>query len=439
MKRNFYYAALVLGPAIFACGPVPPPNGGTGGAGATGGTGGSGGGGNPTEASWCGALRAIQNKCQNCHGRPTAAGAPMSLVNYTDTQVARFPQDPNSIPVWKSMQAAIASGRMPQVGTLTAEERAAFDRWFAEGAPATTEQCQNVTPPPPPPAGPEYLPCPPSEQKVFRAHANPTNPSSTTPYVVPAGADNLYVSFPFPTKFVRGEQAIAWAPVIDNGAVIHHYILYGTQTAGAVAGGTFIAGWAPGGVNAVMAPDLGLVLDYPHFYLQVHYNNPGNPPTNDASGVAFCTVPPERARPNHVGIVTLGSVGINIPPGAQNQAVTGTCNNLSATGKPLTIVAGSAHMHLTGTGFKTDHFNAAGQSLGLITNVPIGTWKFDDQKPQPVLQRRTYNNGERLVTTCYFSNTSTRTIRFGEGTDDEMCFDFMSVYPIEDAKKLCLW
>lgn len=438
MKRTFYYAALALGPAIFACGPQPPPVGGTAG---TGGQGGTGGGGNPTEPSWCGALRATQNKCQNCHGRPTSAGAPMSLMNYVDTQVARYPQDPNSIPVWKSMQAAIASGRMPQVGTLTAEERAAFDRWFAEGAPTTTEQCQNVTPPPPPPAGPQYLPCPQSEQKVFRAHAEPLNAANAAEYPVPAGTDNKYVSFPFPSKFVKGEQAIAWAPIIDNPGVIHHYILYGTTSAGAVSGGTFIAGWAPGGVNAVMAPDLGLMLDYPHFYLQVHYNNNLTGATNqtDSSGVAFCTVPPERGRPNHVGIVTLGSVAINIPPGARNQAVTGTCNNLSASGRPLTIVAGSAHMHLTGTGFKTDHLNAAGQSLGLITNIPIPDWKFDDQKPQPLAQRRTYNNGERLVTTCWYSNTGAQAVRFGEGTNDEMCFDFMSVYPIEEAKKLCLW
>jgi hypothetical protein len=356
-------------------------------------------------------------------------------MTWQDTQVAR-----NGTQVWNVMKSAVESGRMPQGTTLTAEERAALDRWFNESGAGTLQECKNVTPPPPAQIGPDYLPCTRDQMKYFRAHANPSNPNDTAEYPVPRNTIDRYVSFPFPSPFAAGEQAIAWAPDIDDERVIHHYILYGTTSPGAVAGGTFVAGWAPGGPNAMMAPDLGLVLDYPHFYLQVHYNNPPEGvDTTDSSGVAFCTVPKERARPNPVGIVTLGSIGINIPPGAVNHKITGTCNNLSASGKQLTIVAGSAHMHKTGTGFTTEHFNAAGAPLGMITNVPIGTWSFDNQKPQPLLERRPYNNGERLVTNCYYTNPTTRAVTFGEGTSDEMCFDFMSVYPYTDAKKLCLW
>ena len=40
--------------------------------------------------------------------------------------------------------------------------------------------------------------------------------------------------------------------------------------------------------------------------------------------------------------------------------------------------------------------------------------------------------GDRLVTTCEYSSTSRDTpTRFGEGTDDEMCFNFMLVYPAQ--------
>jgi predicted DNA-binding transcriptional regulator AlpA len=403
---------------------VPPPVGG----------GGTGGGGNPTEASWCGALRTMQQKCQTCHQNPPIYGAPLPLMTHADTQ-----KPWGTGKVWNAMKAAVESGRMPQTTTLTAVERATLDRWFAEGAPSTTEQCQNVTPPPETQAGPEYLPCPQSEQKVFRTRSSPTDVNSTGKYSVPGGTVDKYVRFPFPSPFKAGEQAIAWAPIIDQQRVIHHYILYGTTAAGSTRNGTFVAGWAPGGVNTVMAPDLGLVLDFPHFYLEIHYNNPaGSPNTSDSSGVAFCTVPAAQARPNRVGIVTLGSIKISIPPGARNQAVVGTCNNLSANGRPLTIVAGSAHMHKTGTGFTTDHFGLNGASRGLITNVPIGTWNFENQKPQPLPSRRVYNPNERLVTTCYYNNTGSSPVTFGEGTTDEMCFDFMSVYPIEDANKLCV-
>ena len=41
--------------------------------------------------------------------------------------------------------------------------------------------------------------------------------------------------------------------------------------------------------------------------------------------------------------------GIPIPPGAQNHAVTGTCTNLSASGKPLTIGGSAVYVGLRET------------------------------------------------------------------------------------------
>jgi hypothetical protein len=38
--------------------------------------------------------------------------------------------------------------------------------------------------------------------------------------------------------------------------------------------------------------------------------------------------------------------------------------------------------------------------------------------------------GDQLTTTCTYKNTSTKTVSFGEGTGDEMCFNFVTAYPV---------
>jgi hypothetical protein len=45
--------------------------------------------------------------------------------------------------------------------------------------------------------------------------------------------------------------------------------------------------------------------------------------------------------------------------------------------------------------------------------------------------------GDVLTTTCTYDNPSTSTVTFGEGTRDEMCFDFITVYPYGAATKQC--
>jgi hypothetical protein len=187
-----------------------------------------------------------------------------------------------------------------------------------------------------------------------------------------------------------------------------------------------------------MDPDVGLVLDYPYFYLQIHYNNSQYADGADASGVAFCTVPASQARPNAAGVVTLGKVPFSIPAGATNYPVTGTCTSLSKDGSTITIIAGSPHMHKTGSGFETQHLRN-GANIGDIDNIPPGTWSFDNQHPYPLVPRRPFLPGDQLKTTCYYTNPTASVINFGPRTEDEMCFDFMTAYPYASVNKSCFF
>jgi len=287
--------------------------------------------------------------------------------------------------------------------------------------------------------GPEHLPCTPT--RFFTAHASG---STTAKYVVPNPTRDQYVCFNFKSPFASGEQAIASAPIIDDARVIHHFILYGTSTAltdGAVStncsatGRTHVSGWAPGGQNSVMDPDVGLVLDYPYFQLEIHYNNQRYADGADASGVAFCTT--TTPRPNAAGIVSLGTTLFSIPANANDYAVNSNCSDLAADGNtPITIIGTSPHMHLLGTGFKTQHTRGV-TNMGDLSNVPLGTWSFDGQRHYKIDPRRQVMPGDTLRTTCYYDNPNPSAVTFGPRTSDEMCFDFITVFPYSAAKKSC--
>ena len=52
---------------------------------------------------------------------------------------------------------------------------------------------------------------------------------------------------------------------------------------------------------------------------------------------------------------------------------------------------------------------------------------FRDQTYYP--KTMVVNKGDILTTTCTFENTGTTPVKFGEGTGDEMCFNFVTAYP----------
>jgi hypothetical protein len=271
----------------------------------------------------------------------------------------------------------------------------------------------------------------------MRAHA----PGSAAKYTVPTTFKNTYSCFTFKNPFPPGEQGLAWAPAVDNDQVVHHAMLYGMQTGtdGAVsadrdcyiatATGKNLAAWAPGSTNYVMDPDVSLALDFPYVTLQIHHSNNTGSDATDQTGFGFCTGAP---RENTAGILVLGSTSILVPPLGQAQAV-GQCDNLSADGvTPITIVSALPHMHVIGSGFRTEHLGHPD-----LSNIPVGTWDFDTQKTYQISPRRQVLPGEILRTTCSYANTTTATVRFGAATTDEMCYNFVTAYPYAAAKQKC--
>lgn len=394
----------------------------------------------------CAVRDALAANCGMCHGESPAFGAPMPLTNYDDLQVPAPSDATRSVYELVADRMTANAGRMPPDGDISDADAATILDWISDGAPEDPEAACGGDPPADGDAddvGPDALPCDPTH--VLTAHAD----GSEQPFVVPTqGAEDLYMCFAFQSPFAEGMQATAWAPVIDDERVVHHWILYrasgGNYTDGSVfpcdlslqVSADFVAGWAPGGGNVELPSDVGLELGAGDTYvLQVHYNNAAHhPDAIDRSGVAFCTTP--APRPNTAGVLTLGTTSIDIPAGAVAHEESGTCGWLSTIFWPeLHIIASSPHMHGLGRGFRTVLERGDG-STELVTDVPV--FDFASQgmymnEPEIVVQP-----GDRLHSTCVFDNPGSQPVGFGEGTGDEMCFNFVLAYPIDQlANRNC--
>jgi hypothetical protein len=401
---------------------------------------GSGDGGEPSgPAVPCEIQELLREHCGDCHAEPPRYGAPMSLVEYDHLQIPSASDPTRS--VWELAIERMNDPErpMPPNGEISDEDRAALLGWLEAGAPEgeAGEQCDEVPVEPEEPVGPDALPCTPTH--TFVAHGD----ADDEPFHVPEqGADDLYQCFTFQSPVAEGEQATAWAPIIDDERVVHHWILYRTTTPQADGGSgpcnmpgdaKFVAGWAPGGQNFVMPDDVGLELGGPEtwYILQIHYHNAANHADSfDRSGVALCTT--DEPRPQLAGMITLGTVMLAIPPGVEDHEESGTCPSwiTSYMPEPLTVIASFPHMHQLGRSFTTELLRGGSEtSIDMLTDVPVYDFQsqafYVNDPPVQIMP------GDALRTTCTFDNPGDQTVYFGEATEDEMCLNFIMAYPIQ--------
>jgi hypothetical protein len=395
----------------------------------------------------CDVRAVLETHCASCHDEPPVYGAPMPLLS-ADHFAAAATSDPDrAVHELVGERVRDEDRPMPPSGELSEAERDALLSWVDAGAPVDAEAACEAGGEPPPAVGPDELPCEPTY--TFTAHA----PGSTTEgFSVPeVGAENLYACFAFKSPLAVPTQATAWAPIIDDERVLHHWILYRTPTPqeeGAVgpcempSDAVFVSGWAPGGSNFVLPDDVGLELGGPDdwYILQIHYHNAAHHPDSvDASGVALCTV--EEPREKTAGVITLGDISLAIPPNVSDHEEIGTCPSwvTSYLPEPLHVIASFPHMHQLGRGFRTEILRGGSASdIDVLVDVP--SFNFENQAFYPHTPAVQVNAGDELRTTCTFDNPGSNWVFTGEATEDEMCFNFVMAYPIEalGTNRACL-
>jgi hypothetical protein len=379
----------------------------------------------------CEVAAIVKERCSQCHGVMPLFGAPMPLITPEDFRVA---SKDGRRKVAEVANRRILDETMPPKSApqLTAEQRMVLAAWLDQGAPAAAPgpACADGPLAPPDLRGPQ-LDCKPDY--VFTAHG--ADPAAGYPVPV---EDNHYQCFNMPSPFQPQEQAVAHAPIIGDARVIHHWILYvvkGTSS-GCNQLKRFLMGWAPGQSGAKMPPDIGLELPNAdeRLLLEIHYNNPqGIRDIQDKTGVAICTT--KTPRPIEAGVLTLGSMGIKIPPRAKGFAVTGNCDPFT-TGRfagPVNVLASWPHMHRLGSKFSST-IRGMGRTDVL---VDVQKWDFNDQIGYPgPTGKNVINRGDSVTTVCTYDNDQDHEVRFGENTENEMCFNFMTVYPVSAIRVL---
>lgn len=395
----------------------------------------------------------IDARCGSCHAATPQGGAPMGIVTWEAMHASAVTRPDLEVYELVSVRIHDEVHPMPASGILPASELLALDAWIAAGAPPGDG---SYVPPPPVEVGPEYLPCEPTAE--FRAHA----PGSTDqPFHLAPGAGvsgNSTMCFAFASPFGDTTQGTAFAPIIDDARVLHHWIIFAADalppgvsvgdafecgaTGGLGTGSQFLTGWAPGGMNNVYPADQGRELPGPTGFviLQVHYwNVAGYTDVLDRSGVALCST--DTPRPHEIGTSILGSLDIQIDPHANDHTVVGTCT--PAITEPVTIVGSGPHMHTHGVSFRTEVIRGGG-SPEMLVDIPH--WDFNSQTGFPAPEgTMVINPGDTIRTTCVYDNNTDEAITFGERTEDEMCFNFVSAYPtgalateVGRSRRLCI-
>lgn len=378
----------------------------------------------------CDVAAALQAKCWSCHGSTLNYTAPMHLQTTVDFQAPSHSDA--KVPVYQQVKARIHSTQMPMppatMPQLTVQELAVLDSWLDSGAHSpATGACQATAAD----AGVGSLPM---VDAAVAADAGPTgpetcydfvahNPGTKDPYTLPTGTKDLYFCWSFPAPWQSTVQGTSFKSIITNTQVVHHWLLYQNVTAqtegglpciGAHPDAALVAGWAVGGSDTIMPSDVGMQMGTAGYTLEIHYNNATPQDVLDRSGVKVCVT--TEPRPHTAAVHWLGTTSLSLV-GAGD--VSSTCTPNFANG-PITIINSWPHMHKHGVHMKSIIMRSNGQQDTLI-DKPFD-FNYQISYPTPMV----LNPGDTVQTTCSYGSGP---VSFGEGSDQEMCFNFVTAWP----------
>ncbi|CAL1534325.1 unnamed protein product, partial [Lymnaea stagnalis] len=201
--------------------------------------------------------------------------------------------------------------------------------------------------------------------------------------------------------------------------------------------------WTVGMPGDCFHPNTGIRIGangYKRMALQLHWNNPEErSDLTDSSGLILHFTP--NLRQYEAAFLTTGLYKFIIPPEREafqlKSTCTSACTHTSFKGQAWVTSAWN-HMHYAGRKMSIELIRN-NRSIRFLTNDE--QYSYDS----PQISYYTDNPiqllpGDELVTRCEYStlNRSTST-RWGEATNDEMCFGFLTFYPKENISNvLCL-
>ena len=392
----------------------------------------------------------LQQKCQGCH-RPYDI-APFSLLTYDDV-----------VPQARAIRAALQSGIMPpwkpipghgdfqNNRSLSDSERQTILDWIDAGTPAGDLA---------------DVPAPAVSTSEWRLGTPDQVLSMPEPYVPVARDDrpDRYRCFILPNIADQDRYVRAVDILPGQRQAVHHVLLFLTDdpaqirlaqqfeaedpdpgydcwggpriTPGAGPGlvkaaGGLLGGWVPGATPAELPPSIGtLVPKGAYVIMQVHYHlHDTDLPGADQTrvGLYFESKTPK----NRLLSLPIWNDKFVLPPGASGQKVDAVFNlDLGTYGllvqeawiPQFSLILIAPHMHELGHRISAEVAQPDGTQMPLIE---IDDWDFRWQgfysyaAPVPLPYR------SKITASCVFDNTTDRTVRWGESTQDEMCLVYI--------------
>jgi hypothetical protein len=274
----------------------------------------------------------------------------------------------------------------------------------------------------------------------FWGPKNPSLPSVSTKqylnlgYTIPTER-TTYEEKLFDAGFTSDVSVVAIQPLVNNTPFVHHFLVFGCKLpfANATRKSTWelLWGWAPGIEHLVLPEGLGFTFgpsNYQSIRIQIHYDNPLNKAgEKDNSGIALYFE--NTLRPIEAGVLELGDPTIadtnGIAAGTGTAEYEYNCPGVctASFNRTLNVWGNSLHMHQIGAQMWGKQWRD-GQLIRETNRIDF--WDFGLQ--QMTVVNYTIQPGDRISTHCIY-NRQSQYVPFGEGSDEEMCIQFIYYWP----------
>jgi peroxiredoxin len=380
----------------------------------------------------------LWNNCSRCH-RPGEVG-PFSLLTYEDAAMrAEFIRDVTTsgrMPPWKPHPGA---GVFQDAARLSVREKETLSAWAESG-------CE--------PGDLARMPAPPRFADGWQLGKPDVVLTMPEPMNLPADGPDNYRAFamPFPIDHDAPIAGVEFRP--GNRRVVHHARIHVDTTgdarrrdrteAAAGFSGWFggpifelpypgIGAWTPG-MTARFAPDgVGRVIPRgSDIAIQIHYHPIGKPTSDRSSvGLFFAKMPITKTMVGY----SLSTARIDVPAGEKRHKIIQS-----------TRLKADVHLHTV-----APHAHYLCREFRLAATLPDGTvqpllwiteWDLDWQDQYRYAKPVRLPKGTVLTLVAYFDNTEDnprnpnrppRRVRYGVGTNDEMCACHLEFLPDDTA------
>lgn len=379
--------------------------------------------------------RLFQAKCQGCHR--TGDIAPFALDSYEaattwSADIQRVVQA-RIMPPWKPVDE---HGKFKGDFGLTDDERQMLLDWLAAGAPKGDDA---DLPEPLPETGEWQIGEPDAVLQMPELYSVPRRKDIYRCFVVPTGFDE--------DKWIKAVQIVP-----GTRQVAHHVILY-IDTTGKSAEldardeepgyecfggpgdgvqlnpGSMLGGWVPGSRPTLLPDGVGVLLPKgARIIIQMHYF-PAGKEYSDQTKIGLYLAKPEEKLNKRMVFLPIVNTSFRIPAGANDQVVNAAFP-MPAGDVHMVI----PHMHLLGRKIEVNHTDLFSRPKNAL--IKIDDWDFNWQGFYAFTNPIRMNNLDQLKVTCRFDNSADnpknpsnplKDVRWGEGTEDEMCLAFVGV------------